>query len=144
MTAHYIHATMMELLTLQWKITKVSDLSRWIKFLLFDNLYHHYCDLMTAMTWKVEGSCQYFHFYYTYENQDQGFLFQFWWYWKSGRKFQNFRKLVEFTLKRKIIPKCHNFFLITKIWEKKKRNPVSPTLEVCGCQRWWTKCLMQL
>jgi hypothetical protein len=57
-------------------MTKVSDLSRWIKS-LFDNLNHHYYNLMTAMTWKVEGSCQYFHFYHTYENQDQGFFFQF-------------------------------------------------------------------
>jgi hypothetical protein len=57
-------------------MTKVSNLFRWIKF-LFDNLNYHYYDLMTTMTWKVEGSCESFHFYHTYENQDQGFLFQF-------------------------------------------------------------------
>lgn len=57
-------------------MTKVLNLSRWIKF-LFANLNYHYCDLMTTMTWKVEGSCQYFHFHHTYENEDQGFLFQF-------------------------------------------------------------------
>jgi len=60
---------------------------------------------------------------------------------KIWKKIQNFRKLVEFTLSRKNIPKISQFFLLQKNFEKKmgkkekKRNPVSSTLEVCGCQR---------
>jgi hypothetical protein len=43
------------------------------------------------MTWKVEGSCQYFHFYYTYENQDQGFLFQICDIENLEENFKNFK-----------------------------------------------------